>query len=52
MAFLDSGNILVFQMKKGTLRKIENDYLLKEPLLGVTIATFNTMRAMYRSKLK
>jgi hypothetical protein len=38
-------------MDKGTVRKIDNGYLFKEPLLDVTFATFNTRRAMYRSNL-
>jgi hypothetical protein len=39
-------------MDKGTVRKIENGYLLKEPLLDATVGTFNTRRAMYRRNSK
>jgi glucose/arabinose dehydrogenase len=42
MAFFDSGDVLVFEKEKGTLRKIVNGNLVKEPLLDVSVATFDS----------
>ena len=42
MAFLDSGDALVLEKQNGTVRKIVNGSLLPEPLLDVSVATFDT----------
>jgi glucose/arabinose dehydrogenase len=42
MAFLDSGDILVLEKQNGIIRKISNGSLLSQPLLDVSVATFDT----------
>jgi aldose sugar dehydrogenase len=42
MAFLDSGDVLVLEKQNGTVRKIANGSLLAQPLLDVSVATFDT----------
>jgi aldose sugar dehydrogenase len=42
MAFLDSRDILVLEKDNGTVRKIVNGNLVKEPLLDINVATFDT----------
>jgi glucose/arabinose dehydrogenase len=41
MAFLESGDVLVLEKEKGTVREIVNGSLLPEPLLDVNVATFD-----------
>jgi aldose sugar dehydrogenase len=42
MAFLDSGDVLVLEKQNGKVRKIVNGRHLREPLLDVNVATFDT----------
>lgn len=42
MAFLDSGDLLVLEKQNGKVRKIVNGTLAPEPLLDVSVATFDT----------
>ena len=42
MAFLDNGDVLVLEKQNGKVRKIANGYHLREPLLDVNVANYDT----------
>jgi glucose/arabinose dehydrogenase len=42
MAFLDSGDVLVLEKDNGTVKKIVGGNIMKEPMLDVNVANFDT----------